>query len=230
MKDITGSVALVTGGNRGLGRATVEELLTRGVAKVYATARHPEPSDDPRIVPLALEVTDDDAIASVAAAASDVTIVVNNAGIVGTRESLLQTTPTNLQQVFATNVFAPLRIAQAFAPILAANRNGTLVDIHSAVSWAPGFGVYGASKAAFWSLTNSLRVELATQGTLVIGVHLGFADTDLTAALDVPKIDPRDVARAIVNGIEQEQPEVLVDEASRYIKSLLSGPVEDLHF
>jgi NAD(P)-dependent dehydrogenase (short-subunit alcohol dehydrogenase family) len=103
-----------------------------------------------------------------------------------------------------------------------------LVDIHSALSWIAGAGAYGASKAAFWSVTNSLRLELAAQGTLVVGVHLGYADTELTAAVTAPKLDPREVARAVVDGVAQNLTEVLVDDASRYFKQAVAGPVEGL--
>jgi NAD(P)-dependent dehydrogenase (short-subunit alcohol dehydrogenase family) len=112
--------------------------------------------------------------------------------------------------------------------VLAANDGGVLVDIHSALSWIAGAGAYGASKAAFWSATNSLRLELAAQRTLVVGVHLGYADTDLTAGVTAPKLDPREVATAVADGIELGSTEVLVDDASRYFKSAVAGPVEGL--
>ena len=102
------------------------------------------------------------------------------------------------------------------------------MDIHSALSWIAGAGAYGASKAALWSATNSLRLELAGQGTQVVGVHLGYADTDLTAAVTAPKLDPRDVARLVVDGIEDGSSEVLVDDVSRYFKQAVAGPVEGL--
>lgn len=136
MTRIEGSVALVTGGQRGLGRAFVDELLRRGAAKVYATARTPAPSDDPRVVPLALDVTDPDSVTAAALAAGDVDIVVNNAGAL-LPAPLLTAEITDVQATFDTNVFGPLRVAQAFAPILAAHGGGALVDIHSVLSWAP---------------------------------------------------------------------------------------------
>ncbi|WP_225728167.1 MULTISPECIES: SDR family oxidoreductase [unclassified Nocardia] len=227
MTTIDGTIALVTGGQRGLGRAFVAELLRRGATKVYATARAPEPSDDPRVVPLALEVTDPDSVAAVAAQATDVAVVVNNAGVL--RPSpLLEAEMADVVATFETNVFGPLRVAQAFAPILAANGGGALVDIHSVLSWSAGAAAYGASKAAFWSLTNSLRIELAQQRTQVVGVHLGFADTDMVKALAVAKIDPAQVAATVFDGVEAGAQEVLVDELTRRVKAALSGPVADL--
>jgi NAD(P)-dependent dehydrogenase (short-subunit alcohol dehydrogenase family) len=229
MTSIQGSVVLVTGGQRGLGEALVEEFLASGASKVYATARQPHPSDDPRIVALALEVNDDASVAAVAEVAEDVTIVVNNAGTTK-RGSLLDVDIDDAKEVFETNVFGALRVAQSFAPILAANGGGALVDIASALTWAAGSNVYGATKAALWSLTNSLRLELASQRTLVVGVHLGYTDTDMTHGLNVIKNDPRDVARQVVDAIAEDRTEVLADDVSRRLKAAVAGPVEGLGF
>lgn len=227
MVSIQGSTVVVTGGQRGLGKAIVEEVLQRGAAKVYATARAPRPSDDPRVVSLALDVTDAESVAALADNARDAQIVFNNAGIVG-GHSLLGSDIEEIREVFETNYFGALRVAKAFAPILADNGGGALVDIHSVLSWLGGYGAYGASKAALWSATNSLRIELESQGTLVTGVHLGFTDTDMIADIDAPKNDPRDVARAIVDGVESGAAEVLADDLTRHVKSALAGPVEAL--
>ncbi|MFE3138431.1 SDR family oxidoreductase [Streptomyces scopuliridis] len=227
MTTVSGATALVTGGQRGLGRAFVQELLEAGAAKVYATARTPVAESDPRIVPLPLEVTDGDSVAELARTAGDVSIVINNAGISG-GGPLTDVGIDEVRAVFEANVFGALRVAQAFAPVLAARGGGALVDIHSALSWAAGAGVYGATKAALWSLTNSLRLELAPQGTQVVGVHLGYTDTDMIRGLDVVKNDPRDVARDVVAALEKGESEVLADEVSRAFKAALSGPVEGL--
>ena len=227
MVNINGATAKVTGGQRGLGKAFVSELLHRGATKVYVTARNPQPSPVRRIVPVALDVTDAASVSALADLAGDVSIVINNAGVGGSGP-LLQTDLDDIRAVFETNVFGAIRVAQAFAPALARNGGGALVDIHSALSWIAGAGAYGASKAAFWSVTNSLRLELAAQGTLVVGVHLGYADTELTAAVIAPKLDPREVARAVVDGVAQNLTEVLVDDASRYFKQAVAGPVEGL--
>jgi NAD(P)-dependent dehydrogenase (short-subunit alcohol dehydrogenase family) len=145
-------------------------------------------------------------------------------------QPLLRSDIDDIRTVFETNLFGAIRVAQAFAPALARNGGGALVDIHSALTWiaGAGAGAYGASKAAFWSATNSLRLELAPQGTLVVGVHLGYADTDLTSAVTAPKLDPHDVARAVIDGVRQDLTEVLVDDASRHFKKAVAGPVEAL--
>lgn len=229
MVSIEGATVLVTGGQRGLGKAFVSELLARGAAKVYVTARKPVPSEDPRVVPVELEVTDGDSVAELAKLTPDVTIVINNAGIAGSGP-LIGADLTAVREVFETNVFGALRIAQTYAPVLAANGGGALVNIHSALSWLGGAGAYGASKAAFWSLTNSLRVELEPNGTQVLGVHLGYADTDMIKHVTAPKSDPRDIATEVVNGLATGAHEVLADDVSRSVKSMLSGPVENLRF
>ena len=227
MVNIKGSTVVVTGGQRGLGKAIVEAFLQRGAAKVYATARAPKPSDDPRVVSLALDVTDQKSVDAFAAEAADADIVVNNAGTLGASQ-LLSADIDEIREVFDTNYFGALRVAKAFAPVLAENGGGALVDILSVLSWVAGFGGYGDSKAALWLATNSLRIELEKQGTLVTGVHLGYTDTDMTSDFDVPKNDPRDVAREIVDGVERGDVEVLADDMTRHIKAALSGPVESL--
>jgi len=227
MVTIKGSTALVTGGQRGLGKAFVDELLAQGATRVYASARHPQPSADPRIVPVALDVTDATSVKELAASAGDVSIVINNAGVSGAGH-LLSGDIDEMKAVLDTNLFGALRVAQAFAPVLARNGGGVLVDIHSAMSWISGGGDYGVSKAAVWSATNSLRLELQPQDTLVVGVHLGYADTDMTAGVTAPKLDPREVAVAVVDGIVNGSTEVLVDDVSRHFKQALAGPVEGL--
>jgi NAD(P)-dependent dehydrogenase (short-subunit alcohol dehydrogenase family) len=227
MVNVKGSTVVVTGGQRGLGKAIVAELLERGAAKVYASARAPKPSQDPRVVSVELDVTEPGSVAALAARAADADIVINNAGVLGAR-TLLDSDIEEVRAVFETNYFGALRVAKAFAPILAANDGGALVDIASILSWMPGSGGYGASKAALWSTTNSLRIELEKQGTLVVAAHLSFTDTEMTSGFDAPKNDPRQVARAIVDGIEADAAEVLADDDTRYVKAALSGPVEAL--
>jgi NAD(P)-dependent dehydrogenase (short-subunit alcohol dehydrogenase family) len=227
MTTVKNAIVLVTGGQRGLGKAFTEALLAEGAAKVYVTAREPKPSQDPRIVPLPLDVNDEQSILRLAEAAPDVTIVINNAGAT-VRHPLTGITLEDTRNLFETNVFGPLRVAQLFAPILAANGGGALVNIHSALSWLAGSGVYGASKAALWSLTNSLRPILAASGTQVLGVHLGYANTEMTAALDVEKVEPADVAKGLVAALLNGDTELLADDASRWAKSLLTGAPETL--
>lgn len=228
MTNLQGATVLVTGANGGLGGEFVHQALARGAAKVYATARTPRVWDDARIVPLALDVTDPDSVRTAAAAVADTTVVVNNAGVSGTT-SLLDSDVAEVEQVFATNVFGALRVAKAFAPVLAGNGGGALVDVHSVLSWIGLAGGYSASKAAFWSITNSLRLELAPQGTQVVGAHLGYTDTPMIAALDVAKSDPADIVAAIWDAVEAGQHEVLADQISRDVRAALSSPVEALY-
>lgn len=227
MTRIDGAVALVTGGRRGLGRALTDALLRKGAAKVYATARKPEPGEDPRIVAETLDVTDAESVRSLAERTGDVDLVFNNAGqlIPG---PLLDSPVDDARATFETNVFGALRVAQTYAPVLARNGGGGLINIHSVLSWASGAGAYGASKAALWSLTNSLRLELAVQGTQVLGVHVGFIDTEMVAALDTPKISPDTVAESVLEALLAGRSEVLVDPVTEKAKVALSGPVEEL--
>ncbi|MEV4596962.1 SDR family oxidoreductase [Amycolatopsis sp. NPDC049253] len=228
MTRLQDAVVLVTGANGGLGIEFVDQALERGARRVYATARTPRQWDDERVVPLALDVTDEASVADAAAAASDTSVVVNNAGVSG-RQSLLTVPLAEVRAVYETNVFGALAVAQAFAPVLAANGGGALVDIHSALSWLAKSGAYSSSKAALWQITNSLRLDLAGQKTQVLGAHLGYTDTPMTKALTVEKEDPRDIVAAIYDGLEEGALEVLADKTSRDIKANLSGPVAALY-
>lgn len=224
---IEGTSCLVTGGQTGLGAALVAELLEQGAEKVYAASRHPGPAVDPRIVPLALDVTDPVQVADVAAQADDVSIVVNNAGAY-TNSHLLTAPAADLRQEFETNVLGLLWVSRAFAPVLAAHGGGALLNVHSVLSWLSYADGYSASKAAAWSMTNGLRALLAPAGTLVVGLHLGYTDTSMVAHMDVPKNDPRDVARAAVQGVLDDEPEVLADDFTRSVKAALSGDPRNL--
>jgi NAD(P)-dependent dehydrogenase (short-subunit alcohol dehydrogenase family) len=215
---IDGATAVVTGGQRGLGKSIVDELLARGAAKVYSTSRRPDTSTDPRVVVVEADVRDERSVARLAQLAGDATVVINNAGQLG-GQSLLHADLAEIRAVLETNLFGALRVTRAFAPILTANGDGTLVNIASVLSWLPGYGSYGVSKAALWSATNSLRLELREHGTNVIGVYLGYTDTAMVADLDVPKNDPADVARQIADGIESGATEVLADEMTRQARA-----------
>jgi NAD(P)-dependent dehydrogenase (short-subunit alcohol dehydrogenase family) len=228
MTKLAGSVVLVTGANGGLGTEFVRQAVARGARRVYATARKPRTWDDDLVVPLALDVTEPASVATATAAAGDTTIVINNAGV-SARGSLLAMRLEQVRAVYETNVFGPLAVAQAFAPVLAKNGGGALVDIHSALSWFSTTGAYSSTKAALWSVTNTLRLELAAQGTQVVGAHLGYTDTPLTAGLDVDKEDPRDIVAAIYDGLEAGDYEVLADDTSRRIKENLSQPLTALY-
>jgi NAD(P)-dependent dehydrogenase (short-subunit alcohol dehydrogenase family) len=222
---IAGSVALVTGANRGLGRALAEHLLDRGAKTVYAAARNPASITDPRLTPVALDVTDPDAVAAAAERLTDVTLVVNNAGVSGAGSLVGSPDLAGARAEFETNFWGPVRVTRAFAPVLAANGGGALVNVLSVLSWValPTTGAYSASKAAAWSLTASARNELRDQGTLVVGVHMGYLDTDMAAHVPGPKLAPGELAGQILDAVEAGREEVLGDELTRQVKAGLSG-------
>jgi NAD(P)-dependent dehydrogenase (short-subunit alcohol dehydrogenase family) len=224
--NLDNQIALVTGANRGIGRQFVLELLDRGVGKVYATARRPESLDldDPRVVPLRLDLLDLESVSAAAAAAGDVTLLVNNAGIT-TGATLVSGDLAEIQRELDTHFWGTLHVIRAFSPVLATNGGGAIVNVLSALSWfaAPGAGAYAAAKAAEWNLTNAVRLELAGQGTLVQGVLLGAADTDLMAGYDGPKIDPREVPRRSLDGLATGAIEVVVDDWTAMVKASLAG-------
>jgi len=227
---LSGSVVLVTGANGGLGRELVEQALARGAAKVYATARRPQEWNDPRIVPLALDVTNPDSIRAAVTQARDVTVLINNAGMSVESDTLLALPDEKIREVMETNFFGPVGLTRAFAPVLAASgTSAAVLNIHSVLSWIALTGAYSASKAALWSATNSFRVELAPQGTQVTGVHLGYMDTAMAKGVNAPKISPQEVARKSFDGLEQGEYEVIVDEISAGVKLGLSGPISDLY-
>jgi len=225
---LTNAVVLVTGAGGGLGHEFVTQSLRRGAAKVYATARTPRSYDDPRIVPLVLDVTDESSVRAAAAAAQDVTVVINNAGI-SAPSPIATGDSTTLRAIFETNFFGAVAVAQAFAPVLARNGGGALLNVHSVLSWIGLAGAYSASKAAFWSATNSLRVELAAQGTQVLGLHFGYTDTAMTKDVTAPKNDPADIVGLALDGLEAGELEVLGDEMTVDVKSKLSSPLADLY-
>lgn len=224
--NITDQTALVTGANRGIGRQFVLELLDRGVRKVYATARRPEALDfdDSRVVPLQLDLFDHESVVAAAKAAPDVTVLVNNAGI-STGTALVTGDLAEIRREMDTHFWGTLDVIREFSPVLAANGGGAIVNVLSALSWfaAPGSGSYSASKAAEWNMTNSVRLELAAQGTIVQGVLLGSADTDMGAGYDGPKIDPRDVPRRSLDGLATGSIEVILDDWTAMVKASLAG-------
>jgi NAD(P)-dependent dehydrogenase (short-subunit alcohol dehydrogenase family) len=223
---LAGAHVLVTGANGGLGQEFVAQLLDRGAATVYASARSPRAWGDARVVPLELDVTDEASVARAAVTAHDVTVVVNNAGI--TAPAPIATGEMQaLRAIFETNFFGAVAVARAFAPVLAANGGGALLNVASVLSWIGLAGAYSASKAAFWSAGNSLRLELAPQGTQVTNLHFGYTDTPMTRLVDAPKNDPADVVRAALDGLEAGRLEVLADELTVEVKERLAAPVEE---
>jgi NAD(P)-dependent dehydrogenase (short-subunit alcohol dehydrogenase family) len=219
---INGTKALVTGANRGLGKAFAEALLARGATTVYATARHPDRIDVPGVVPLRLDITDQASIDAAAAEVGDLDILVNNAGI-STDAPLLGASLENVRREFDTNFWGTLNVTRAFAPRLA---GGAILNVISALSWyafAPASNGYAASKAAEWSLTNGVRLELADQKTQVTALALAIADTDMMAAYDIPKRPPAEVVALALDGLEAGQLEVVADTPTANVKAALSG-------
>ena len=201
--DISGAVVLVTGANRGIGAAFVEQLKARGAAKIYAAARDASTITADGVHPLELDISDPAQVAAAAAAAGDVQVLVNNAGI-STGTALVTGDEATIRREMDTNFWGPLLMTRAFAPVLAGNGGGAILNVVSALSWftLPTAGAYGASKAAAWALTDSTRLELAGQGTHVVGVHMGLVDTDMTSGTDAPKLSPWDLAGAGLDAVE----------------------------
>jgi NAD(P)-dependent dehydrogenase (short-subunit alcohol dehydrogenase family) len=232
-RQIEGITALVTGANRGLGKAFVQALLDRGAAKVYAAARDPGSVEvtDARIVPVRLDITNPGDVAAAAHDCADVSLLVNNAGAMLQTPFLSAPDLSAARTEMETNYFGTLAMARAFAPVLAAAGGGALVNVLSVVSWyAPPFNAsYCASKSAEWALTNALRVELHGQGTLVVGVHAGFIDTDMAATVEDSKISPREVAAQTLDAVETGQPEVLTDDWTRHVKDSVATDQQSLY-
>ena len=213
------AVVLITGANRGIGLAFAREALARGARRVYAGARDPSKVKLAGVDPLRLNVTKPEDIASAAAQAHDVTVLINNAGIAATGGFMAADADASARRHFETNFFGILNTTRAFAPVLAANGGGALLNVLSVVSWInrPLLGVYGASKSAAWALTNGLRHELREQKTQVVGLHMGFVDTDLTHDIDAPKSTPEAIVRAALDALEAGAEEVLADEMTRQV-------------
>jgi len=220
---VSGSVALVTGANRGIGRALIAALLEAGAAKVYATARRPEDvvvpqGADGRVVALPLDVTSPASIAAAASRAADVTLLINNAGVLDFGGAL-DISSDLLERNFAGNFFGPLNVSRAFAPVLEANGGGAIVNTLTIVALAsmPGLAGYNASKAAAWSMTQSLRAALAPKNIAVHAVFPGPVDTDMAADIVFPKSSADDVAKAIVAGVAAGHEDIFPDPMSAQV-------------
>ena len=223
-----GRTVFVTGANGGLGEQFVLQALERGATKVYAAARTPREWADIRIQPLTLDITSADAVTRAVAAARDVDLLINNAAIAPPTDSI-SGPEDELRRIFETNFFGTLRVANAFAPILAANGGGTMLNILSAAVWISMPTAYAASKAALWSATNALRLELEGQGTQVIGLLVGMIDTPMTTHFNVPKSSAANVVAQAYDGVENGALEVLADETTRDLKSRLNTKAEALY-
>lgn len=220
--NIQGSIALVTGANRGLGLAYAKALLAAGARKVYAGARDPSTVTLPGVIPVKLDVTNPRDVAAAAVLCGDVNLVINNAGI-GGDAPLLDAVEgeATLRRLLETNLHGIHAMAVAFAPVLKANGGGALVNMLSALSWLSlgTTSAYSVSKAAAWALTNSLRNELRPQGTQVLAVHAGYIDTDMVSHIDAPKSSPADIAARTLEALAKGELEVLADETSRQVKA-----------
>jgi len=190
---IKGAVALVTGANRGLGQAYARALVQRGAHIVYAGARHPEDVSDPDVTPLRLDITSPEQVADAVRGCGELTLLINNAAEARLSPLIGTGSLEDAREQMETNYFGTLAMCQAFAPVLARNGGGALVNMCSIISFfnRPSIGSCCASKAALWSITNGIRIELRPQGTLVLGVHAGFIDTRLAVGFDGPKHAPR---------------------------------------
>jgi len=220
--EIQGSVALVTGANRGLGQHLAEELVRRGAAKVYAAARNPEQITSAGVIPLALDINDPQSVAAAAAAAPDVTLLVNNAGNYN-EATLLDGPMDDIRALMETHYFGTLSVTRAFAPLLIANAPGAILNVASVLSWLhpASTGAYNAAKAALWAQTDSVREELASHDVTVTALHVGYMDTDMISDLSVVKNDPGLIAAAALDGVATEAQEVLADDLTRQIRASL---------
>ena len=219
---IENAVALVSGANRGIGRALVQALLATNVAKVYAAARSVEKlngfTSDPRVVAVSVDVTDMQSVTAAAERAADITLLINNAGVLDFGP-VLDAPLSAFERNFNTNFYGVLSMSRAFAPTIERNGGGAIVNILTLVALAsmPGLGVYNASKAAAWSLTQSLRAGLSSRNIAVYGVFPGAVDTDMLAGVEMPKTSPDDVARAVVAGISRSVEDIFPDPMSASI-------------
>ncbi len=216
---------LITGANRGIGLAFAEAALARGAKKVYAGARDPASVTLAGVEAVKLDVTSDSDVSGCAARCADTTLVINNAGIGEPARFLEAGSMETCRRYMETNFFGMQRVSSAFAPILAANGGGAMINVLSVASWAgaPMLSIYAASKSAAWGLTNALRRELREQHTQVLALHMGFVATDLTQNFDVPKASPESIVETTFDGLEAGAEEVLADERAQLIKRGLSS-------
>ena len=225
---LQGRTVFVSGANGGLGEQFVLQALERGATKAYAAARTPRQWADARIQPLSLDITSTDAVTRAVAAAPDVDLLINNAAIAPAADSI-SGPEDEIRRIFETNFFGTLRVANAFAPVLAANGGGTMLNILSAAAWISMPTAYAASKAALWSATNALRLRLEEQGTQVTGLLVGMIDTPMTTQYQVPKSSAANVVAEAYDGVTSGALEILADETTRDLKSRLSDRAEQFY-
>lgn len=226
---LEGRTALVTGANRGLGRHLAAQLRDRGVT-VYAAARRPETVDLDGVTALALDLTEPSTIHAAARTTQNVSILINNAGPQSS-VSLLNGPMQDIRLDMEGHYFGTLSVIRAFAPQLAEHEESSVLNILSVLSWIalPVAGAYSVAKAAEWAMSNALRQELAAQRTRLTTLHVNFMDTDMTRHLDIPKLDPADVATQAIDGIVSDSFEVVADAETRRVMSMLSSGVAGLY-
>ncbi len=229
--EVKGTIALVTGANRGLGASFCRALLEQGAAKVYGGARDVSSVRIPGVEPIRLDITSPADINAAVRSCGDVMLLINNAGISTGTSVLANGFAENYRREFDTNVLGTMEMSRAFAPVLGANGGGGIVNVLSVLSWVhmPQTAVYCASKAASWAFTNSLRQDLQGQGTQVLALHVGLMDTDMAAGSDRPKSSPDDVANQVLRGLVSGAHEVLADDTSQFVRAALSGELGDLY-
>ncbi|MEV3902577.1 SDR family oxidoreductase [Mycobacterium sp. NPDC050551] len=218
-------VALVSGANRGLGRRFAAELVARG-AKVYAGARNPDTVDLPGVVPVQLDITDPESIRRAAEFATDVNLLVNNAGV-STRASVLEGPLEDIRLEMETHYFGTLQVIRAFAPVIERNGGGAILNVLSVLSWLhpPTSGAYSAAKAAAWAMTDAVRTDLAPKGIHVAALHVGYMDTDMVSYIPADqKSDPGVIAKLALDGVLAGDNEILGDDMTRGAKASLSSP------
>lgn len=222
---IEGCTALVTGANRGLGKAFAEALVAAGAAKVYAAARDPSSITNPQLTPVGLDVTSGEDIAAAAARCRDVTLLINNAGAMLTTPILADGSDDAMRREMEVNVYGPLALARAFAPIIEANGGGTIANMLSVVSlfvW-PVNATYCVSKHAALGVTDALRADLKERGIHVAGIYAGFIDTDMVSGLDGEKSAPSAVAAAALRGIGDGTDHILADRRAEDVWAETGG-------
>jgi NAD(P)-dependent dehydrogenase (short-subunit alcohol dehydrogenase family) len=224
--DIKNATVFITGANRGLGLAFAREARRRGAAKVYAGMRKTDGFNEAGIIPVKIDVTDPASISAAAKLAADTTVLINNAGIAALIDGPLSTdVVAQSARMFDTNYYGVVRVTQAFEPILSTKPNAAIVNVLSDIVWLPRpiLTPYAASKAAAWSYTNQLRFHLRERGVQVLGLHVGFVDTDLTNGIDVPKASPEDVVRQTYDALAAGKSEVMADRGTTVLKGTLAA-------
>ncbi|ODA67372.1 3-oxoacyl-[acyl-carrier-protein] reductase FabG [Methyloligella halotolerans] len=224
---IEGAIALVTGANRGIGLALVQALAEGGARHIYGTARNPESFPPGELPPpaqfsaLRLDLSDGESIEDVAALANDVTLLINNAGSLS-GGALLAAPPEAIRGEMATNCFGLIEVTRLFAPVIARNGGGVILNMLSVSSLAsaPDLGIYATSKAAAWAATQAMRTSLAADNIRVLSAFPGPVDTDMSSELEVRKASPGSVAEALIAGIEREDPEIFPDDMARQAEAV----------